>query len=606
MTTTPPQQSIKSGDIVYLNCAGAFFANSQGYGTIFNATNGVTGGIDQNGNATNYTPQAFTITIYELSDWNTSDGETTVSSNSTMTALATGTELKVGNVFTLTPYNFNSYICTQSSTFSSSIILANSGSSSIPANIQVCDNQSCDELCAGGSCGYALFNIVLLDGTGSINSNRFSTDYIVQGQTGTVINYNSQYFIQNLGQVMCNGDKLNSFLSANYTTSFDTIWNTHAGIIQSQVQQTAINLDGIPIGPFNSSPTLNYSNADAETYSVQTSQVAWNFMYLGDQDTEPDFSTTNMVSGDYISLSSYLNASFVYNLGINDDNDKTYGFAVSLQSPVGLTGSASSGFKFTSFLIKKVNINSSPPSFENNSVIYPGDPVCFFGFGTSSGQTGIIFTEETGINATNNIECNTDITMLTDNVCGFGGSSYGIWTFVELDGTGNFSSGKIGTNPVIYGGSYYIQNYGKFNPACGENLNVYMQAGTVNVLDFNGASIDDTFPQNDLNYVFIPLSSYNSLSFQGIPNNCTNPSNKWRCPSDACGCTTSWYFGVNLPDFILILVIGTIIIISFVAVYFFIKLIYDKSKKNKAQKQEMQKEKEQAILIGTAVSKSIQ
>lgn len=345
--------------------------------------------------------------------------------------------------------------------------------------------------------------------------------------------YNTNFFIQNIGSRMCNILNAYEYMQAR----------------------------GVNNNIFNESPVSgNYPSGD-NTFIFQL--------------VKPQM----IYSGYYITLLNVYNRQYVYQQGLGGD-DNTYGF----------TSTVSPNEKYSTFLIKKYN-TADGSFYDTSTPIYYGDLFCLFGYGPG----GLVGLFQSPPIATNNIICNTGLTVINPNqVCNVNaGANYALYVFVDpTTGTGNLSSSSVGTVPINYGQGLYIQSVGQF--ACQQAI-AYLISGTNVSSNLNLSTISESYPNinenNSSNFTFVLYNQYLTAFFTAsnpvTSNSCANNPNPFTCTTDNnidCGCQNPYGLGTGLNDlkYFISTYIGIVVIIGIIIfVGIVILIVYETTKKKK-------------------------
>jgi len=264
-------------------------------------------------------------------------------------------------------------------------------------NVGICSDDT-----SGENTGFGIWAFV----TTSCNFD-FKKDHKNIIDTNQPIYYNKDYYIQGIGQQICNTNNQNVFLYAD---------SNDAGLGNISLDATAITATDCPTEELGS------------------------YMWRAISSTEVgSINLAPLHSGYYFSILNVANGLMVFqqDMGNTDGDTGIYGFD-------GGRDQVGPGDEYSTLLVKKVNLNNGTfySSDDPDGIVYPGDLVCLFGKG-QGGNNGLVFTADepvpsiiAGLTSQNNVVNKTNVTVYdSSNGCGKDGSFFALWMFVELDGS---------------------------------------------------------------------------------------------------------------------------------------------------------------------------
>ena len=417
--------------------------------------------------------------------------------------------------------------------------------------VEICSNDT-----SGEDTGFGLWSFV----TPGCQYD-FKKDYKQRIYTEPIY-YNKDYFLQNIGQQICNINNQNVFMFADSTDS---------GTGNISLDATAITATDCP--------------------QDELGNYFWRAISVND---DMSINLAALHSGYYFSVINAANGLMVFQQDLGDTEGATgvYGFD-------GGHDEVGPGDVYSTFVVKKVNIinNTFYSSDDPDGIIYPGDLVCFFGKGPG-GENGMVFTADepvpsiiAGLTSQNNVVNKTDVTVYNgSNGCGKDGSFFSLWMFVEIDGSGNATQGGPSlSRPVQYGRHYFVESYGQYycfnvtQKILGGSV-YWVQvdtAGSGGTPNFNCTTIDGDYPNqpgsndgNDADWQFFMVTTDGGINFDNAPplvndcSNCVDDCNVDEC----CGCDIardpndwwSWWYLIIIIIFIIIFIVILLLILKLV------------------------------------------
>lgn len=417
------------------------------------------------------------------------------------------------------------------------------------------------------------FIFVNKDGVGYLPPNNGQNwgpaDYSNPYATKTPVYYNENLFIQSPFEQKCKQSQ-NGYLVAWTSDNGDGYIPAYCGTISNKFPNTGDD------------PGYVLTLGKSCDYTDVCNSTCTNSVPKGDP----------LVSGMYISIYSAYVGYIVYNNG-----DDTFAFDD--------TGTYKPGDTATKFVVKKLNndMTGFVKSTDADAVIYPGEPVVFFGTTATEQGLGMVYTADTGSN--NVVVKYSSQVYVSDNGCGNDGAFYATWVFVETDqsgslGTGaivtgslqnNGSYGTVGDSPILLGSIYMVENFGKSQcfSSNGGNKVFWKADGDLlqtNTPNFNASSlkdVSDLYPTTPdwFFYVVNPSGGITCSGGSCPTNDCVNCPDSCDTSKGCCGCNTGWSFGKYLAEgldwildalkwigiiiLVIILIIVIIIVISLVA-----------------------------------------